>query len=512
MGRSAWTTTHIVAVLSVIALQVCERMAFFLTYLSLQVYLVGMVNMSQTAAHWVVSSWVFAAFIAGLVAAWLADSQFDRFKTITWAGVVYTAGLIVGAYATSPFAYTSFPYVQGKAAMLFLTLSLAMTAAGSGALQSTILTFFMDQVGSAAHFARAARWFFLCIMGGVVLGSALSAPLHSQGEPKFYIDPDGVVDRLQVSFWRNFVLAASVMVLSLAVVMCLKSWRLGYYTIVPPTHGTILSVLQICRMAIANRWRMPIQPYNDSHWLYHALPDVPRQAIQQIKPMINAIHTFAFAAVFYMIFFYTQQVLIEQGRDMSWSSRREPSLPIAPLAYISLVPVIDFALVSLRKKYNIIAGPILRISVGIGVSAVGCACATFLEQLSLRLGLGITVWMQLGAYIPLAVGEILTVASWFEFAYLMAPESMKTIVVSLLTLALGTGHCIGILLPTTTQWILIAFSLGLAVMPFAFFLSYRRLDVVVLGLEQERGEFRAKELFDDDDVVVLTHNYGDNGI
>lgn len=155
---------------------------------------------------------------------------------------------------------------------------------------------------------------------------------------------------------------------------------------------------------------------------------------------------------------------------------------IDPLALIILIPIMDRIVTPLLRRFGIVLNPIVRITLGFFLGAASMVWSAVIQHLiynSSPCGMytdpnctdfaPINVWWQTPAYVLIAISEIFASITGLEYAFACAPQSMKSIVMSLYLLTTAGGSILGFaLVPVALDPHLVWLYTGIAVSTFVF--------------------------------------------
>ena len=134
-------------------------------------------------------------------------------------------------------------------------------------------------------------------------------------------------------------------------------------------------------------------------------------------------------------------------------------LNIQPISIIIILPLIQGQLYPFFNRRKIAFQVISRITVGFLVAALAMAYAALVQHLIYKTGpcydlplecaanVGpneINAWIQSPVYILLAVSSIFMTVAGLEFAYTLAPASMKSLIQAIYVLSGAVGAALGI--------------------------------------------------------------------
>lgn len=139
-----------------------------------------------------------------------------------------------------------------------------------------------------------------------------------------------------------------------------------------------------------------------------------------------------------------------------------------PILVVLLLPIVQWLMSSVLGRYRIPFGPMARITVGCIFLALSLAYVAILQKLiydagpcykfpteCLESGGGgpndINVWLQIPAYVLIALAEILAISTGYKYAYDKSPSSMKSLVQAILLMTAGIGALLCLALAPTAR-------------------------------------------------------------
>lgn len=160
-----------------------------------------------------------------------------------------------------------------------------------------------------------------------------------------------------------------------------------------------------------------------------------------------------------------------------------------PIALIIFIPLLDFVIYPLLRKYKISFRPVVRITLGFIMASTSMVYAAILQHyIYISPPNYIHVWIQAPAYILVAFSEAFVIVTGLEIAYTKAPKSLRSLVSSLfwITIGISAAICIG-LTPVTKDPEILWMYTSLAIITFVggcgFYAGFRNSleDAPVLG-------------------------------
>ncbi|KAJ2570932.1 peptide transporter ptr2 [Coemansia sp. RSA 1836] len=321
-----------------------------------------------------------------------------------------------------------------------------------------------------------------------------------------------------VDFWAAYLLP------TLMFAVCILVFWLGRnrYVHNPPT-GSILLRAVSCLTAGARQSRAAKKAGRQIldtagakvSWIEYSKPsnmiDPPVSPVSwddafvdELRRTLKACKVFLFYPVYWLCFGQITNTLISQAGEMDTGGVPNDIMQnIDPLFLIIFIPIFDKLFYPGLRRCGLNIGPILRIFIGFVLAAIAMAYAAIVQHLVYSSGPyydhpgsqhnDISAAIQIPAYAFIAWSEIFASITGLEYAYTKAPQSMKSIVMSIFLFM----NCGGAILafcfnPISTDPHLVKnFSIAgglMGVFAFLFYACFYKYD------RQEREENKTKEI------------------
>lgn len=170
-----------------------------------------------------------------------------------------------------------------------------------------------------------------------------------------------------------------------------------------------------------------------------------------------------------------------------------------PLALIILIPICDLVVYPALRRAGINFSPIKKITLGFFTGSAAMVWAAVVQHYVYKTnpcgyqastcadadGKAITsplnVWIQTGAYVLIAISEILASITGLEYAFTKAPKNMRSLVMATFLFMSAISSAIGEAFVSLSADPLLVWNYGaMAVLAFlagiGFWFSYRKLD------------------------------------
>ncbi|KFA71722.1 hypothetical protein S40288_10106 [Stachybotrys chartarum IBT 40288] len=317
-------------------------------------------------------------------------------------------------------------------------------------------------------------------------------------------------------FWPAYLLGTSTLCLSIILFVL---WAGKLVKIVP--HGSILpQAARALVLAAKNGFRLErAKPtYQKTHyqrlvpWSDQLIDELSRGLIVCRIILTRPRPSFSLL-VFYLCITQLYNNLISQaGQTDLGGVPNDMIQAFASVAVIVFAPLIQ-AMYSFLGRHGINFPPVARMTVGFFISSAAMAYAAGFQHLIYSTGPcfdkplacdasqggslpnGVNVWIQLPVYVLLAIGEILSLMTAFEYVYNKAPKDMKTVVQALAQLTAALASALGMAIsPVARDPNMVVFYASLAgamtltaVLVWWRFAKYDRIDTQLNQLADPEG-------------------------
>jgi POT family proton-dependent oligopeptide transporter len=188
------------------------------------------------------------------------------------------------------------------------------------------------------------------------------------------------------------------------------------------------------------------------------------QFVEEVKRTLQACKVFLVYPIFWMCYSQFSTNFVTQAMQMRGHGIPNDLMQnFDPIAIIVFIPILDYGVYPLLRKFNIRFRPISRIVFGFWVMSLAMAYAAILQHYiylappcydnplcgiamkdGKKLGNDIHIAIQAPAYVLIGVGEIFASATGYEYAYTKAPPRMKAFVQSLFLLTTAFGSALAL--------------------------------------------------------------------
>ncbi|KAF8523257.1 PTR2-domain-containing protein [Hysterangium stoloniferum] len=418
----------------------------------------GALNMGQTAATGLQNMFSFLAYITPIVCGIIADVKWGRYKTICVFCVVYFVGLLI-------ITLTSIPSALSRGAGLAGWIVGAIVVAfGTGGIKSNVSPLVADQVRRTRMFikvlpsgervivdpnvtiTRIYNLFYWCINVGSLSAIATTELEH------------------RVGFWAAFILPTLVF---LGTPIVLVGARKTYHK-VPPRGSVVIESFRVTGIALRGFWTNPIKYLRESNvtgvW-NRAKPSYilaqDDDFVEEVKRTAKACQIFLFFPLYWISYNQITSNLVSMAADMSLHGVPNDLFQnFDPIALIILIPIMDIFVYPGLRRIGIIARPVARIWLGFMFGAVAMVYSAVLQHYIYKTNpcgdfasgcadadgnptpSTINVWVQIPAYILIAISEVFASITGLEYAYNKAPKRMKSLVMACFLFMVAIGNAL----------------------------------------------------------------------
>ncbi|KAI8324335.1 PTR2-domain-containing protein [Martensiomyces pterosporus] len=391
----------------------------------------GAIGGGQQMATGLGNFFQFWCYLTPILGAIVADQWLGKFKTILIFAIIYIVGDAILTLTSIPAS------ILHNGALPGMIIAMITIGLGTGGIKSNVSPMVAEQYGRYRPFVRKRKngtevvvdrevtvqsifnWFYWSINVG-----GLSAIATTEIEHK-------------VDFWPAFLLP------TLMFIVCIIVFYLGRnkYVISKPTGSIAIKAYRAIKAGKVN-------------WLEYAKPsfnvaglniDWDDKFIDELRSGIRACKIFLCYPVFWLCYGQMSNNMVSQSGQMNTGSVPNDIMQnIDPLCIIILIPVFDRLIYPGFRRCGMELGPVTRITAGFLIAAISMAYSAIIQHLIYNTGPyykhpgdgdngfnDISAGIQVPGYILVAISEIFASVTGLEYAYKKAPESMKSIVMSI---------------------------------------------------------------------------------
>ncbi len=334
--------------------------------------------MSGPEATFWIHTFVMVAYFTPLLGALLADWLLGKYRTIIWLSILYCFGHLALAVDET---------------RVGLAVGLSLIALGTGAIKPCVSAHVGDQFGSLNQhlLGKIFGWFYVAINLGAFASTILTPLLLVHYGPQIAFGVPGILMGVAtLLFWMGR----------------------KHFAHIPP-RGTAV--------------------FKD------AFTGTGLRAILALVPI------YLLVAVFWSLFDQTASAWVLQAENMDQQVLGITILPSQvqaanPLLILILVPLFSYVIYPLIESVYPLT-QLRKIGMGMFLTVGAFSISALIEQNIQDGGTPNILW-QVVAYVVLTAAEVMVSITCLEFSYTRAPNSIKSIVMSIFLLSVSLGNLI----------------------------------------------------------------------
>ncbi|KAL4744047.1 POT family-domain-containing protein [Aspergillus similis] len=390
--------------------------------------------------------WAYASTVLGAI---VADQFLGKFKAIMIACGIYIIGLTVLVTTAMP------AFIKGGSAFGGLVASMVIIGAGTGGIKANVTPFCAEQYQKSQAFIKTLKsgeqvivdpeltvermflWFYWAVNIGAL------SPLITVNVEK------------HVSFWLAYLIPLIVIILVAGVFfggskMLLKT---------RPQGSPIIDAARTVHIAVAERGFEKAKPSvlreqgKLGQYPFASRSDYTDYSVEKVRTGITACKLFLLFPFYFICWTQIWNNLISQAGQMALHGTPNDLLQnLNPIALIIFIPLLDFVVYPLLRRYKINFRPELKVTAGFMMAALSMVYACVLQHYIYKSPPNsIHVWIQAPIYLLVGFSEAFVVITGLEIAYTKAPESLRSLVSALFWLTIGIAAAICIALAPVSQ-------------------------------------------------------------
>ncbi|EEP76510.1 hypothetical protein UREG_01359 [Uncinocarpus reesii 1704] len=446
-----------ISVWLVAIVEFCERFTYYGLSALLQNYVQrpldgsegrGALGLGHRGATGLTTFFQFWCYVTPLVGAIIADQYLGKYKTIVLFCITYAVGLLVLLFTSLPIA------LRNGAGLGGFIVAVVVIGLGTGGIKSNVSPLIADQytrrrmaisttkegerviIDPAVTIQRIYMVFYCCINFGCL--ATIPTPFMER----------------DVGFWSAYLMCTVVFFIGTGVLI---AGRKRY--IVKPPNGTIITdaFKAIWMMVKARNMDAPKPSYQAEHggtsvaWNDHF--------VEEVKRSLVACKVFTFFPIFWVVTVFSAGQMAGHGIPNNLMQAFDP------ISIIVAIPILDRFVYPFLRKRRIQFLPITRITVGFLVASLAMMYAAIVQHLiytappcynmplceasivdGVKQGNNVHIAIQAPAYMFIGLAEVFLSVTGLEYAYMKAPESLKSFVSRLFLLTNAFGAALGLAL------------------------------------------------------------------
>eukprot|EP00127_Corallochytrium_limacisporum_P003518 Clim_evm1s150 gene=Clim_evmTU1s150 len=503
----AWSQKTIdglpVSAIFILVVEFCERLTFYGASLCFFLYMTDMLGWDTSTANAAYNGFTFWCYFTSLIGAYIADAHLGRYKTILYFACVYMVGVVLLTLGATGLGYGDFsnpPGTKNAFATWSFIASLFLIGLGTGGIKSNVSPMVADQLHniSAADVEKVFKFFYWAINAGAFIGILVSPVLHHFGTKFQGPDMDAAEG---TSYWMAYLFPTIVFFVGFFIYVIGRR----YYSVVKPTGSLLSRMLGLTWHAAKERKhhkRTGVPPKrveeegdyeNVKGFLDYAFPAYTKQDIADLRQTLHACKVMTVFPIFWVLYNQMSTNFIEQGTMMqrpSWLTADQLNL-VDPLVIMIFIPFCQYWFYPWIRSFGYKLGCISRISIGFAIIASAFVYAGILQIIINKSEPNsVSIWLQIPAYGLIGMGEIFSSTTGLEYAYAVAPGSMKSLCMSFFLLTTAIASLIGLIIapvmvPDNYVIIFFVFSGVMGVLAPLYYWVFKNCDVEVI----EQGEY-----------------------
>jgi POT family proton-dependent oligopeptide transporter len=474
----------------------------------------GALNKGQQASTGIGTFNQFWVYLMPLFGAYVADKYLGRYKTICYALGIAIVGHIIMVVSATPSVI-----VHPSSSMGCFLIGIIIMGVGTGAFKPNISPLIAEQLHITKLVVREREGGERVIIDPTVTQSRVYHYFY------LFINIGALVGQIgmvyaekYVGFWLSFLLPTCLLcVCPLVVWYCRDK-----YVMAPPQGSVLGKAVGLFLLANKGRWSLnPVKTYKrlyDGTFWEDVKPShieasrrpawmtFDDQWVDEVARGFAACSVFCWIPLYWLTYNQLNNNLTSQAAVMTLNGLPNDVLSnLDPFALIILIPLCDLVFWPFLRKMNIRFTPIKKITMGFYTGAAAMIWAAVVQAyiykksicgtgaagvLPASLGgdgekmcppVDINVWAQTGAYVLIAISEILASITTLEYAFSKAPKNMRSLVMSFNLFMSAISAALGEAFVTLSADPLLVWNYGtMAVLAFiggtCFWFQYRGLD------------------------------------
>ncbi|KAG5416837.1 PTR2 [Candida metapsilosis] len=424
----------------------------------------GALNRGLQAASALTNLVTFLAYVVPLFGGYLADTTWGRWKTIQW-------GVVFGGISHVLFIISAAPSViaNGKAGLALCILAIFTLAFGSGFIKPNLLPLMLDQYPESGNRVKVLKSGEKVIVDREkTLDSVTLIFYWAINIGAFFQLATSYCER-RVGFWLAFFVP-----LVLYLFMPIAFWLVKPKLVFEKPSGSIIGfVVKILVVTFSGNFVKRI--FDGTFWEY-AKPSVMRargreyfntkkqtpitwtdQHVLDVKQTLDACKLF----VYYIFYNLADSGLgsVETSLAGAMNLNGVPNDLFSnfnPLAIIVVIPILDYILYPLLRRYRINFRPIHRVFLGFVIAAMSQVAGAVLQHRVYQTSpcgnhstncpepSPISAWQASSVYILAGASECFAMTTIYALAYTRAAPAMKGLTSALFLLSSAISAAISL--------------------------------------------------------------------
>ncbi|ORY08312.1 PTR2-domain-containing protein [Basidiobolus meristosporus CBS 931.73] len=494
----------------IIVTEFCERFAYYGGSAPFTNYVqfpagnpdqAGALDKGQATSNAWKQFFTFFCYFTPLFGAVISDQYLGKFKTILIFCSIYMIGWLILTLTAIP------PSLAAGAGYPGYIVSLIVIGLGTGGIKPLVSPMAADQytqknlevrvikgervvADPALNTQHLYNWFYWAINVGSLVGGIITPQLESH-----------------IGFWLAYLVPTVMFAMAISVFYLGR----GRYVKVPPSReSTLLKAIKCFTYSRKRYSKAKVKPASildaglstyeeaspetDSELASRTWDD---QFITDLKQCLMACKIYIPITIYQVSYNQITSNLISQAADMNLPPHITDDLinNIDPIALIIFIPIMDTFVYPFLRRIRMNPRPMARITLGFIFGALAMMSSALVQnEIYRRQDLGlpkVSVWLQIPAYILIAISEIFASITAIEYSYTHAPDSLKGLVSAFSLLPNAAAALICIFLSPVSKdpyltWNYASIAIVCFLFGIGFWLMFRHYDDLDDKLKEER--------------------------
>ncbi|KAK7691936.1 hypothetical protein QCA50_005341 [Cerrena zonata] len=454
--------------------------------------------------------WVYCTpFLGGII----ADTMWGRWKTIMVFSIVCLCGHIVLVGSSTPASLQHTDVALG-----LLILSIVIMGIGAGAIKANVSPMIAEQYTGKLRketlpsgevvirdpgvtYQRIYMWFYAAINFGSC--GAISAAFIARDH----------------GYWQSYLVPTCIFACVPAVLIFGKK----YYVVTEPRGSVLLETVRVVSLCMGPAWSLnPLQtirnmraptfwdPARPNHYSEGTAPEKitwDNEFVDEVYRTVKACQVFLFFPFFWLCYSQIDGNLGTVAASMTLNGTPNDLIQnLNPISIIVMIPILDFGVYPLLRRWKINFSPIKRITFGFIVAGLAMLYAAVLQKFIYEtspchdnqpsecvdaqdepLQSPLNVWIVSGPYILVGLAEIFASITSLEYAFTKAPKRMKSVVNAFSQFQTAVSSALNFALTAVNveqrfTWLFGSFGITAWVIGLLFYITFYQLDKQELEL------------------------------
>ncbi|KAK9767531.1 hypothetical protein K7432_002631 [Basidiobolus ranarum] len=463
----------------------------------------GALDKGQATSTALKQFFTFFCYFTPLFGAIISDQYLGKFKTILIFCSIYMLGWLILTLTSIP------PSLAAGAGYPGYIISLIIIGFGTGGIKPLVSPMAADQytqkhidirvikgervvVDPALNTQHLYNWFYWAINVGSLIGGVITPQLEQH-----------------IGFWVAYAVPTAMFGMAITVFYL---GRHRYVKVPPSGESALLKAVKCFKYSQKRYSQSPIKPrtiLDAGLSTYEGAPPETSQDlatktwddqfIKDLKQCLMACKIYIPITIYQVSYNQITSNLISQAADMDLP----PDIPndlinnIDPIALIILIPIMDTFVYPFLRRIRLNPRPMVRITLGFFFGALAMMSSALVQNEMYRRKDNnlpkVSVWLQIPAYLLIAISEIFASITSIEYSYTHAPDSLKGLVSAFSLLPNAAAALIGIFLSPVSRdpyltWNYASISIVCFVFGIGFWIIFRHYDDLDDKLKEEYME------------------------